>query len=491
MSKTTIPGFILLILYWSASVFADSPKRPNVLFLFTDDQRQDSIRAWGNQTIETPNIDRLAENGLSFRNAYIMGGSSPGVCLPSRASLLSGRALWNIECQGIWSFEISEDYKTLPEVFRESGYTTFATGKNDPGKRGQFARAYSAADKILFRGMTSNQFRLPLHRFSPEGNYAGQKPVVFEGKHSAEVYADACIEFLKGQRDTEQPFYAYVAFQTPHDPLNVPEDYLEKYDPDQMKLWPPFYPEHPFDNGMLRIRDENLEPRPRTEAGLRKRLAAYYALMSHTDAQIGRILETLDALGMTDDTLIVFASDNGLALGSHGLVGKQNIYEHSVKVPLILSGPGIPKGEERLQLCYMYDIHPTLIMLAGLNVPETVQFRSLLPILKNENAPHRPHLYFAFMNWQRAIRDEGFKLIEYCVGDERHTQLFDLQNDPQEAHNLAGMSEYGGKLRELRELLIKESKQLNDGAVPYEFSSQQGQQFWANYHRSTQSKPSQ
>jgi len=489
MFKTTIPGIALFILGLNSFVLGATPERPNVLFLFTDDQRQDTIRAWGNETIETPNMDRLAESGLSFRNAYIMGGSSPGVCLPSRASLLTGRTLWNIECQGIWSYEISEDFKTLPEVFREAGYTTFATGKNDPGKRGQFARAYSAADKILFRGMTSNQYRLPLHRFSPEGNYASQKPVVSKGKHSAEVYADACIEFLQSQRNAEKPFYAYVAFQTPHDPLNVPEDYLEKYDPDEMELYPPFYPEHPFDNGMLRIRDENLEPRPRTEAGLRKRLAAYYALVDHTDAQIGRILDTLDELGMTEDTLIVFASDNGLGLGSHGLVGKQNIYEHSVKVPLILSGPGIPKGEDRQQLCYMYDIHPTLIMLAGLPMPDTVQFWSLLPILKNEAAPHRPHLYFAFMDWQRAIRDERFKLIEYCVGDSRHTQLFDLQNDPHEEHNLAEHGEHREKLHELRQRLIEESRRLNDGNVPYEFSSKQGEQFWTKYHLSQQGKP--
>jgi len=475
-----------LLLAHQLSGFGASAERPNVLFLFTDDQRQETIHDWGNQAIETPHIDRLVETGLSFRNAYIMGGSSPGVCLPSRASLLSGRTLWNIECQGIWSYEISERFKTLPEVFRESGYTTFATGKNDPGKRGQFARAYSAADKILFRGMTSNQYRLPLHSYSPEGNYAKQKPVVSKGTHSAEVYADACIEFLKTQQDAEQPFYAYVAFQTPHDPLNVPEDYLEKYDPDEMKLWPPFYPEHPFDNGMLRIRDEDLEPHPRTEARLRKRLAAYYALVSHTDAQIGRILKTLDAFGMTENTIIVFASDNGLALGSHGLVGKQNIYEHSVKVPLILSGPGIPKGEDREQLCYVYDIHPTLLDLAGLKIPDTVQFKSLQALVENAKAPHREYLYFAFMDWQRSIRDERYKLIEYCVGDARHTQLFDLTKDPYEETNLAEISQYREKVDRLRERLVKARVRLNDGSVPYDFSNQQGQQFWTKFHSSAE-----
>lgn len=458
---------------------------PNVLFLFTDDQRQDTIHAWGNEAIQTPNIDRLAESGTSFRNAYIMGGSSPGVCLPSRASLLTGRTLWNVECQGIWRFEISKKFKTLPEVFRDAGYRTFATGKNDPGKRGQFGRAYSAADKILFQGMTGNQYRLPLYDFAPDRNYAGKKPTVMKGEHSAEVYADACIDFLHQQKNADQPFYAYVAFQTPHDPLNVPEDYLAKYDPEEMELWPPFYPVHPFDNGMLRIRDEKLEPFPRTKAKLRKRLAAYYAVMTHTDAQIGRILATLDELGLTGDTIIVFASDNGLALGSHGLVGKQNIYEHSVKVPLILSGPGMESGVDREQLCYVYDIHPTLLDLVDLKIPETVQYRSLGPVLEDAEAPHRDHLYFAFMDWQRSVRDKRFKLIEYCVEGARHTQLYDLEKDYFETENLAEVPGHQSTLERLRALLESERVTLNDGNTPYPFSNAQGKSFWTAYHNAS------
>jgi len=471
----------LLVIGLTASLSQAAETAPNVLFLFTDDQRQDTIHAWGNPGIQTPNIDRLARAGTSFRNAYIMGASSPGVCLPSRASLLTGRTIWNIECQGIWSYEMSGKFKTLPEVFRESGYETFATGKNDPGKTGQFGRAYSSADNILFQGMTSNQYRLPLYAFAPDGKYGNQKPVLSRDKHSAEVYADACIEFLKRQNGSGKPFYAYVAFQTPHDPLNVPEEYLTLYDPEQMHLRPPFYPEHPFDNGMLRIRDEKLEPFPRTEARLRRRQAAYYALMTHTDAQIGRILATLDELKLTENTIIVFASDNGLALGSHGLLGKQNIYEHSVKVPLILSGPGIERGADRGQLCYMYDVHPTLLDLAGLKTPDTVQYKSLAPLLKDAEAAHRDHLYFGFMQWQRSVRDERFKLIEYCVEGARHTQLFDLQEDPFETENLAGADKHQDTLTRLRALLQTARVRHNDGNVPYSFSRSQGESFWENY----------
>jgi arylsulfatase A-like enzyme len=480
--------FCILTLSGTAAQ-ADSKRQPNVLFLFTDDQRQDTIHAWGNADIRTPNLDRLAANGVSFRNAYIMGASSPAVCSPSRACLFSGRTLWNIDCQGLWGFEIPEKFKTLPEVFRESGYETFATGKNEPGKRGHFGRAFSSAEAVLFAGNTKNQYNQPLYQFEPDGNYADKKMTMQRGKHSAEVYADACIRFLDRQKTAGKPFFAYVAFQTPHDPLNVPEEFLAQYEPGKMKLWPPFLPEHPFDNGMLGIRDEKLEKFPRTEEAIRKRLAAYYGAVTHTDAQIGRILKALDDAGLTENTIVVFASDNGLALGSHGLLGKQSVYEHSVKVPLILSGPGIPRGEDRKQLCYIYDIYPTLCEMAGLKTPETVQFRSLNPVIRDAKHSYREHLYFAFMNWQRAVRNERYKLIEYCVEENRHTQLFDLENDPHELTNLVGDSKHQDQLQALRALLLEERVRLNDGNTPYEFADQQGKYFWSRYDAGASNNP--
>ena len=479
--------WLLLLVIACLLMDADAAERPpNVLFLFTDDQRQDTIRAWGNGDIRTPNIDRLVQSGTSFRNAYIMGSSSPAVCSPSRACLFSGRTLWNIDCQGLWGFEIPAKFKSFAEVFRESGYETFATGKNEPGKSGHFGRAFSSAEAVLFSGMTTNQYHLPLYAFEPDGNYADKKPVMQRGRHSAAVYADACIGFLDRQKDAEKPFFAYVAFQTPHDPLNVPEDFLEPYPPAAMKLFPPFMPQHPFDNGMLTIRDEKLEKFPRTEEAIRKRLSAYYGEVTHTDAQIGRILKTLDEAGLTKNTIIVFSSDNGLALGSHGLLGKQNVYEHSVKVPLIVSGPGIPAGADRKQLCYLYDIYPTLCDLAGVKTPDTVQFRSLLPVMRDGSQPFRDHLVFAFMSWQRAVRDGRYKLIEYCVGDERHTQLFDLERDPSESNNLAADAGHADILGRLRKTLRAESVLLNDGNTPYPFSEKMGKEFWTTYDRTSQ-----
>lgn len=463
-----------------AMVPAAPPERPNVLFLLTDDQRHDTVGAFGNETIRTPHLDRLAAKGTAFRNAYIMGGSSPAVCSPSRACLLTGRTLWNIENKGLYGYEIPDKFRTLPQVFRERGYATFGTGKNEPGRAGAFGRSFSAGDKILFRGMTRSQYQLPLCAFSPDGNYPRGAEVLHEGKHSAEIYADACIRFLEQQAESDQPFFAYVAFQTPHDPRQCPPEYRAMYQDEEMKLPPSFLPQHPFDNGMLKIRDEQLAPFPRTEAAVRKHLADYYATITHTDAQIGRILETLEKTGKADDTIIVFTSDNGLAVGRHGLMGKQNVYDHSVHVPLIVAGPGIPRGEQREQLCYIYDLYPTLCERAGLAIPDTVQFKSLGGVLTDPAAAHREHLYFAFMSWQRALRDKQFKLIEYCVDGVRHTQLFDLAADPHETRNLAAENAHAGTLARLRDLLQKERVRLNDGTSPYP-AAEQGKQFWKTY----------
>jgi arylsulfatase A-like enzyme len=457
--------------------------RPNVLFLFTDDQRYDTIAALGNPEIRTPHLDRLLHRGVSFSNAYIMGGTSPAVCSPSRASLFSGRTLWHLDNQGMWGFEISPKYRTLPQVFRESGYATFATGKNEPGQRGHFARSFNAGDKILFRGMTRSQYQLPLFPYSPEGNYSGKRAVMHKGTHSAEIYADACIAFLEQQADKDQPFFAYVAFQTPHDPRQAPKEIRDSYLDADLTLPPSFKPEHPFDNGMLKIRDENLAGFPRKPEEVRRHLADYYATITHTDAQIGRVLESLAKTGKAQSTIVVFTSDNGLAVGRHGLMGKQNLYEHSVRVPLIIAGPDLPVGESRDQLCYIYDLYPTLCERAGLKTPNTVEFRSLNPTLTDKTIPHRETLYFAFMDWQRAIRDQRYKLIEYCVAGTRHTQLFDLDNDEHELQNLAAKPEHDTTLKALRANLQTTRVRLNDGNSQFPFTNAQGKAFWSMYEQ--------
>ena len=199
-------------------------------------------------------------------------------------------------------------------------------------------------------------------------------------EHSVKLFADAAIEFLRSQTD-EAPFLCYVAFNAPHDPRIAPPSFHEWYNAHQPPLPPNFLPQHPFDNGEMVIRDERLAPWPRTPEVVRRHLADYYASIEFLDEQVGRIVAALEASGRLENTLIVFASDHGLAIGSHGLFGKQNLYEHSMNSPLIIAGPGIPQGKRIAALCYLLDIFPTLGELAGVAGPEGNEGRSLAPIL--------------------------------------------------------------------------------------------------------------
>lgn len=408
------------------------PKKPNILFILTDDQRFDTIHALGNTDIITPHMDSLVRNGVAFRNAYIMGGLSAAVCIPSRAMLLTARAVFHLEKFGS---NIPEEHLTLPELFKQTGYVTFGTGKWHNGKK-SYARSFSTGAKIYFGGM-SDHWKVPLHDFDPSGKYAREHRYFSSpDTHSSEIYADAAIEFLQNY-DQKKPFFMYVSFQAPHDPRVMPQKYLEMYDPEKLPLPKNFMPEHPFDNGELKVRDELLAAWPRTPQEVRRHITEYYAIITHLDAQIGRILTALEKKGVAGNTIIVFAGDNGLALGQHGLLGKQSVYEHSVRVPCIISGPGIPKAEERDALCYLLDIYPTLCDLAGVSIPESVEGKSLVDVLHNKTDKARNALLFAYKNFQRAIRTGQWKLIYYNVKGQKTTQLFDLKNDPWEIKNLA------------------------------------------------------
>src|SRR5205823_14925494 len=187
----------------------------------------------------------------------------------------------------------------------------------------------------------------------------------------------------------DQPFLAYVAFNAPHDPRLAPPKYHEYYNAHKPPLPPNFLPQHPFNNGDLTTRDEKLAPWPRTPAVVRQHLADYYAAITFLDAQVGRILNALRATGQYENTLIVFSSDHGLAIGSHGLFGKQHLYDHSMHAPLIFAGPGIPRNKQCDALCYLLDIFPTLGELAAVKPPAGSEGKSLAPVLAGKQAAGR------------------------------------------------------------------------------------------------------
>jgi len=420
--------------------------KPNILFLFADDQRADTIAALGNPIVKTPNLDRLARAGIAFNRAYMQGGMQGATCVPSRAMLLSGRSLFRID-------EKLQRDETWPEAFGRAGYTTFMSGKWHNGEA-SLARCFPTARGVFVGGMT-NPLKASLCDVT-DGKLT--KPQV-AAKHACAVFADEAVRFLK--EHSGGPFFCYVAFDAPHDPHIVPEDFPIRYAAADIPLPPNFLPQHPWDNGEMKIRDEVLLPHPRPPAAVRQMLADYYRYISYLDAQIGRVLDALEVSPYAKNTLVVFSADSGVARGSHGLIGKQNLYEHSLRVPLLISGPGIPAGKRTDAMCYLFDVLPTLGKLCGVPPPRTSEGIDLSRTLRDPALPARAQLMFAYRNVQRAVRDERWKLIRYPLVDK--TQLFDLQADPQEITNLADKPEHAAKVREMTELLEKQQQRFGDG----------------------------
>ena len=429
--------------------------RPNILFFFTDDQRYNTLNALNNAEIITPNMDTLVRKGTSFTRAYIMGSMSGAVCIPSRAKLMTGRTLFHLSGDGR---NIPQEHVTLPETLQEAGYATFGTGKwhNDVSA---YARSFTHGGKIFFGGM-SDHLKVPVYDFNPAGTYPKEKRYIGE-KFSSELFSDAAIKFLREYKD-DNPFLVYVSYTAPHDPRMAQKKYRDMYNPDKISLPKNFMSEHPFDNGDLKIRDEELAPWPRTPDIVREHIADYYAMITHLDEQIGRVLKTLEESGKSDNTIIIFAGDNGLAVGQHGLFGKQNLYEHSVHVPLIISGPGLPQGKTCDAFCYLLDIFPTVCELVGSPIPETVEGKSLVPLITGEKKKVRDSIFGAYKEFQRMVRNDRWKLIIYNVNGKQTMQLFDLQNDPWEMKNLAGDTAQAGRIKELTTLLKKWMKETGD-----------------------------
>lgn len=437
-------------------------KRPNILFLFTDDQRFSTLNALNNPEVRTPNMDRLVRNGTAFSHAFIMGGTIGAVCAPSRGMLMTGQTLFHVHDNIIAPQSAppgsQRPFDLFPEVLRKAGYATFGTGKWHNGER-LYARCFDHGENIFFGGM-SNHLQVPVADFDPTGAYPKNKRHTGE-KFSSELFSDSAVKFLREYKD-DKPFMMYVAYTAPHDPRMAPKEYADLYPPGKITVPKNFMPQHPFDNGELKIRDEMLAPFPRTPRAVQEHIAAYYAMITHVDAQIGRVLKTLEESGHAEDTIIVFAADNGLALGQHGLLGKQNIYDHSVRVPLVIGGPGLPKAAKTDSMCYLLDLFPTFCDMTSLPVPQTVEGKSLLPVLRNPKTQVRDSMLLAYRHFQRGVRTERWKLIKYNVKGAQTTQLFDLQSDPWELRNLAGEPSQAGRVRELTALLKQWMKNTND-----------------------------
>lgn len=358
------------------------------------------------------------------------------LCVPSRAEILTGRAS---VAGSPFRADDADKTDTWPRAMRQAGYHTWYVGKWHSAGRPS-AAGYEETLALYSGGGGAYPLSFPV-------DYAGREVTGYRGwvlqtddgrlfpalgvgltPDVDSVFADAAIAFLS--RRTDQPFFLQVNFTAPHDPLLLGPEDEAAYRSGDMPLPPNFLPRHPFDYGNIDGRDERLLPSPRTPHEVRRDIAAYYAVVSRLDAQVGRVLAALDRSGRREDTLVIFASDHGLALGSHGLRGKQNMYEHTVGVPLVFAGPGVPAGETHAAQCYLRDLFPTICDLAGVPTPAGLDGRSLAPLLASHQDEVHPFAVGYFADSQRMIRTDRWKYVWYPQAGRE--QLFDLVADPWE-----------------------------------------------------------
>ena len=442
---------LFLLLIFTSQIF--SKQKPNILFIFADDQCFETIGQLGITDIETPNLDRLMKSGTSFTRAYNMGSWSGAVCVASRHMLNTGRFLWRAEKASKVAEAEREAGRFWSENMKVAGYKTYMTGKWHV--RANAENCFDVTSNI--RGGMPNQTRAGYNRPIPgEPDPWDPSDPQFEGfwkggKHWSEVVADNAENFMNITSESDKPFFMYLAFNAPHDPRQAPQEYLDRYPLDRIKVPENFASEYPYTKGAnaAEIRDEVLAPYPRTEYAVKVHRREYYAIITHMDDQIGRILDALEASGKSDNTYIFFTADHGLAVGHHGFIGKQNMYEHSLRTPLLVMGPKIPQGKRIDTPVYLQDVMATSLELASVPQPEYVEFKSLIPLIEGKRDEQYDYMYGAYEpDSQRAFIARGFKMIYYPRIDKH--RLYNLDTDPMEMNDLAGDPKYEGTLMTLK-----------------------------------------
>ncbi len=447
-------------------------KRPNFLFLFTDDQTFLSIGALNNPAVKTPNIDRLVKRGVTFTHTFNQGSWTGAVCVASRAMLNTGRYIYHARHDiGDAKKGIEPRVPLWGETLGNAGYNTFMTGKwhnGDLSLKQSFKMVGPHGGGMFpstpVNGEAYNR-PAPGNTWEPydktrKGHWRKQDDGTII--HSSKEWADASIDFLKNQAaSSDDPFFMYVSFHAPHDPRQSPKKFIDMYPLDKIEIPPNYLPEHPFDQGQrYTLRDEKLAPFPRSEHDVKVHLQEYYAIISHADAQIGRILDALEATGKADNTVIIFSADHGLAVGQHGLMGKQNQYDHSIRLPLVFCGPGLEEGRQIDSMVYLHSLYATTCEMAGVPIPDTVEFPSLMPLLRGEKDNVHDAIFGSYVDYQRMVRTEQYKLIRYPK--VQNVQLFDMKADPWEKTNLAGKAEYTNVIADLDQKLRKLQKSVGD-----------------------------
>lgn len=490
----TILLFLLLSIFISCERKSKTEKensKPNIVFIFTDDQTYSSIHALGNSEIITPNMDAMVHEGTTFTNAYNMGSWSGAVCAASRAMIISGRSVWRANSfRQNWINNDSID-KTWGKLLENNGYETYMTGKwhvDAPAERvfkhtthirpGMPRDAWdhetmvakfdslSKLNNAKSESIMPNGYNRPLSindtTWSPTDTSKGG--FWQGGKHWSEVLKDDAIGFINTAKNSEKPFFMYLAFNAPHDPRQAPQEYEDMYAIDDISLPKSYMPEYTFRHDIANgdnLRDEALAPFPRTELAIKTHTKEYYASITHVDAQIGKIISALKDSGKMNNTYIIFTADHGLAMGRHGLLGKQSLFDHSIRPPMIILGPDIPKNKKSDTDVYLQDAMATSLDIAGVEKPTYIDFHSFLDIAKGKETKSKyDAIYGGYLDVQRMIRKDGYKLMVFPK--IKKLLLFNLSTDPEEMNDISGLPEQQERVTSLFQDLQQLQKEMDD-----------------------------
>jgi len=476
----------LLCFLCPALLDAGEVKRPNFLFILVDDQSPFDLKIYNpGSPLETPAIDRLAAEGMIFDGAYHMGSFMGAVCTPSRHMIMSGRTVWHLPispgARENKRCPANLEQQTIPAIFNRGGYDTMRTCKQ--------GNSYEAANKLF----------AVRHDATKRGG-TDETGSPWHGKQVLNY-----LNERESRGDTD-PFLIYFGFSHPHDTRDGSPELLAKYgavnhadenslppaNPKAPALPENYLPVHPFEHGHPDLRDEVAVSgvwKNRDEPTIRNELGREFACSESIDIQIGRVLKKLEETGELENTYVIYTADHGMAIGRHGLQGKQNLYEHTWRVPLIVKGPGIKPGSRVPGNVYLLDTLATLCDLAGIAVPDTNEGLSYKPVLEGRLSTIRDTLYGVYNGGtkpgMRCVKRGDWKLIKYDVldGQVRETQLFNLKENPSEflaehhtaavtalthcvpephQSNLATDPRYADKLAEMEALLLAEMQRLDD-----------------------------
>lgn len=480
MKKMIALLVLIPVLLGSASI---QPKKMNVLFIIADDLNC-NIGAYGHYLVKTPNIDQFAREGLMFNNAYC---TFP-LCAPSRASFMTGLYPDQTGLKDLNTLvrERVPDVITMPQTFMNNGYISARVGKlyhyGNPGEIGTpghddppswnitvnpRGRDKDEEDKIF--SLIPGRFGATLSWMEAEGE---------DEEQTDGIVATEAIKLLEQFSKEDKPFFLGVGFYKPHTPYVAPRKYFDMYDKNDIII--PYTPEGYLET--LPIPAREILARFPEQNNLSEELAlsaiqAYYAVISFLDANVGRVLDALEELGLKDNTIVVFTSDHGYHMGEHGYYQKLTLFENSDRMPLIISYPGQrTKGQVTNSMVEMIDFYPTLAELAGLSYPEYVMGKSMVPVLEDASATIRNCAFSQVANdymsrWMNAwhgytIRTELYRYTRWEEGGEGMTEFYNRVKDPDEMNNQAENPQYSDIIKHLDAMLqerIDEANQAPEG----------------------------